>query len=375
MRLPDASSTRKGVAKLSVEAEVPTNPIAVGDNDPRNSDARTPLGHHTTHEEGGNDEVQLAMSQIINLEATLANYLLGYGFFGSGFDGDVILNTGNTTLVRDMHYQNLTIPEDAFLVTGGYRIFVQDRLYLSGTIADSGSAGGNGGNSTTSTGGSAGISPSVRSAGYLPAPIRGGYGGVGGTSGGAGSNGNNGNSTTNSIGSTGIAGSQGGYNGGAGGSGGTRSALSALYGGVRNFVNLTLHRYFSSTGAGTYIGNAGSGGSGGGRGSGSMGGGGGASAGNNGGYIVLCARTIEGSGSISVKGGRGGNGGYATGGGGGAGGTGGSGGYLGMVYRTLYPSVNIIYNGGDGGSGGSGSAGYGEDGLSGGDGIFIALPI
>lgn len=42
--VPDASVTVKGVSKLSVAPAVPTNPIAVGDNDPRNSDARTPAG-------------------------------------------------------------------------------------------------------------------------------------------------------------------------------------------------------------------------------------------------------------------------------------------------------------------------------------------
>lgn len=41
---PDASTTVKGVTKLSAAPAVATDPIAVGDNDPRNSDARTPMG-------------------------------------------------------------------------------------------------------------------------------------------------------------------------------------------------------------------------------------------------------------------------------------------------------------------------------------------
>lgn len=41
---PDASTTVKGVSKLSVAPAVPTDPIAVGDNDPRNTNARTPTG-------------------------------------------------------------------------------------------------------------------------------------------------------------------------------------------------------------------------------------------------------------------------------------------------------------------------------------------
>jgi hypothetical protein len=41
---PDASETVKGITKLSVAPAVANSPIAVGDNDPRNSDARTPTG-------------------------------------------------------------------------------------------------------------------------------------------------------------------------------------------------------------------------------------------------------------------------------------------------------------------------------------------
>lgn len=42
--VPDASDTVKGVSKLSVAPAVPSNPISVGDNDPRNTNARTPTG-------------------------------------------------------------------------------------------------------------------------------------------------------------------------------------------------------------------------------------------------------------------------------------------------------------------------------------------
>lgn len=42
--LPDASESIKGITKLSVPPILITSPIAVGDNDPRNSDARTPIG-------------------------------------------------------------------------------------------------------------------------------------------------------------------------------------------------------------------------------------------------------------------------------------------------------------------------------------------
>ncbi len=42
--VPDASDTVKGVSKLSVAPTLATDPIAVGDNDPRNTNARTPTG-------------------------------------------------------------------------------------------------------------------------------------------------------------------------------------------------------------------------------------------------------------------------------------------------------------------------------------------
>ena len=55
----DASTTVKGITKLSVAPVSPTAPIAVGDNDPRNSDARTPTAHAATHV-NGTDDIQLA---------------------------------------------------------------------------------------------------------------------------------------------------------------------------------------------------------------------------------------------------------------------------------------------------------------------------
>jgi len=41
----DASTTVKGVAKLATAPAVAADPIAVGDNDPRNTNARTPTAH------------------------------------------------------------------------------------------------------------------------------------------------------------------------------------------------------------------------------------------------------------------------------------------------------------------------------------------
>jgi hypothetical protein len=46
--IADASATVKGITKLSVAPVSPTNPIAVGDNDPRMTNARTPVGTSLT---------------------------------------------------------------------------------------------------------------------------------------------------------------------------------------------------------------------------------------------------------------------------------------------------------------------------------------
>lgn len=45
-------------------------------------------------------------------------------FYGSGADGNTTVSA-NATLVRDMHYQNLTINGGVVLSTGGCRIFVK----------------------------------------------------------------------------------------------------------------------------------------------------------------------------------------------------------------------------------------------------------
>ncbi len=59
-RTQDASNTVKGVVTLSTAPSLATSPIAVGDNDPRNTNARTPTAH--THPQ----------SDVTNLTTDLA---------------------------------------------------------------------------------------------------------------------------------------------------------------------------------------------------------------------------------------------------------------------------------------------------------------
>ena len=55
--------------------------------------------------------------------------------YGSGNDGNVTISA-NTTLTRDMHYNNLTINDDVHLNTAGYRVFVRNSLMLSNTSSE-----------------------------------------------------------------------------------------------------------------------------------------------------------------------------------------------------------------------------------------------
>ena len=65
--------------------------------------------------------------------------------FGDGSDGDVVISV-NTTLTRDMNYNNLTIDAGVTLYPDGYVIYVKNTLTVNGIINRNGSgAGGSGG--------------------------------------------------------------------------------------------------------------------------------------------------------------------------------------------------------------------------------------
>ena len=54
--------------------------------------------------------------------------------YGSGKDGSVTIST-NTTLTRDMYYNNLTINQGIHLNTAGFRVFVRNILLLNGSTS------------------------------------------------------------------------------------------------------------------------------------------------------------------------------------------------------------------------------------------------
>lgn len=57
----------------------------------------------------------------------------GLAIFGDGSDGDVTINA-NTTLTRDMFYDDLTVDATKILTTAGFRIFAKGTLTNNGTI-------------------------------------------------------------------------------------------------------------------------------------------------------------------------------------------------------------------------------------------------
>lgn len=86
--------------------------------------------------------------------------------YGSGMDGNVTIST-NTTLTRDMYYNNLTINPGIVLNTAGYRVFVRNNLAMAATSTNQGDTkiGRVGAASTTGTLKGGGLSSVIDSLG------------------------------------------------------------------------------------------------------------------------------------------------------------------------------------------------------------------
>jgi len=246
-----------------------------------------------------------ATTIINNLTAGLA------GLYGPGYDGDVTIGAGTTTLTRSMFYNNLTINAGGVLAPAGYQVFVANTLTgTNGRIDRQGLAGAN---AVAGAGGAGGVALGV---GLFPASAQGGAGGNAGAAGSLGSNASNvpQEYTSTAAGNGGSGTNSGGGGGSAGKQGETQGrlaipiwALAGKYNGI------------------TALGTIGAGGGGGGGGAGGTSGGGGG--GSGGGYTTVAAKVMSCSAAnfkITVKGGNGGNaganGGNAGGGGGGQGG-------------------------------------------------------
>lgn len=281
---------------------------------------------------------------------------VSHTYFGSGFDGNVAISSGTTTLTRDTYYQNLTISGTGSLNTGGYRVYVSEVLDISAAPANAITRSGNvGSNASSSTGASGG-----GGSGIVSRTIGGGISGGSGAAGATGTGGNAASSalSTNAL-NTNTATSG---NGGAGGTGGAGSGTAP---GVGNIVNGNTYKYLEtiSLNSSLVLGAVAGAGGGGGGGDGTNAGGGGGGGGAGGVVGWVAARTIyRGSnattGIITYKGAAGGNGFTPTVGnaGGGGGGSGGAGGWFLMFYAYLAGSTitsAIDVSGGNGGTGGN----------------------
>jgi len=283
--------------------------------------------------------------------------------YGDGSDGDVTIS-GNTSLSRDMYYNNLTVNTGVVLTSNGCRIFVKGTLTLTGTakIAYSNVAAGNGGNGTGAAGGAAG-NAGAQLVGSASSTLPNGTVGLVGKIGGFNTNGISG--ANGSVSQMNVQHS----NGSVGGQGGTRSGGNGGSGGTADYTLadkpiaypqcIWIRTISAAINLNVILGTAPSSGSGGGE--GANGGGGSGGSGGSGGPVVVVARIITGSGTIEAKGGAGGNGGngFGTGNtGGGAGGNGGAGGWITLIYSDNTGwSGSCIVTGGTGGTGGAGGTG------------------
>lgn len=300
---------------------------------------------------------------------------VGLSLFGDGADGDVTISSG-TTLSRDMHYRNLTITAGP-LRHNGYRVFVSGILDLTGSAGANGGAAGlrqgasPGAGNAAGTAGTAGASGTAGALGVFVGGTAGGLTGLAGGAGGVTTGSNAANGTTQ-VGMGGRAGNGGaGGQGTGGGTGGTRGAITA------NSIRRPITDASIAEGIGLLCGGQQAPGGGGGGGDGTSGGGGGGG-GAGGGALIMFARTINRTGSTAagqlfVDGVKGGNGGAPAAGnrGGGGGGGGSGGGWILLVYEKLIGSAStgaLSASGGDGGNGGNGSGtGTGGNGGNGGE--------
>lgn len=389
-------------SQSGVHTLVKNTPVAVGAND-----TRLPTQDENDAFAGTSGTPSGSNKFVTNSDVRLSNI----GFFGSGSDGDVVISA-DTTLTKDMNYDDLTINSTFTLYTAGYKVFVKGiltqvgtgKLSANGGAGGNGTAGTNGAQSAGGAGGAGGTAGAAIPAGSLPvskAGLAGGAGGRGRDAGNASVAGaNNGNGTSSVFSITdgtassvagaggGTGGSNSGYNGAAGGTGGTAGSVvssstkladkntdSLLFLVLNYLTNAITHLDFNA-GNGS---SAGGGGGGGGASGNSAGGGGGGAGGGggSGGIIFVSASSIVTAGNTiaTATGGTGGNGGaggagytdsvYACGGGGGGGGSGGNGGIVYFMYKSLTGSLVTSVTGGTGGTGGAGGAGAAAAGTAG----------
>ena len=78
----------------------------------------------------------MAITQVGKAVSDFENFdVIPDSIYGSGMDGNVTISS-NTTLTRDMYYNNLDVNAGIVLNTAGYRVFVRNRLTMAPTSAN-----------------------------------------------------------------------------------------------------------------------------------------------------------------------------------------------------------------------------------------------
>ena len=78
----------------------------------------------------------MAITQIGKAVSDFESFdIIPDSIYGSGMDGNVTI-TSNTTLTRDMYYNNLQVDAGIVLNTAGFRVFVRNRLTMAPTSAN-----------------------------------------------------------------------------------------------------------------------------------------------------------------------------------------------------------------------------------------------
>lgn len=283
------------------------------------------------------------------------------GWYGDGSDGvlnfistgsttvaGATLSSGTYTMTRDIFAAGSTIiASGVTIVTAGFRFFCQGQLVNNGTISSNGNAA------------AANVAGALLAyTGTISNTTVGTAGGAGGT--GVGAAGTNGGA--NGLGGAGgVGGASATPN--AGGVGGTVTAQLATVEKIHSIDLAVKVRVLGTTAYALATGGSG-GGAGGGDGTNNSGAGGG-----GGGIVMVAAKSITGTGSITANGGAGGN---ANATGNSAGGAGGGGGAVILISQSVQPisignltvpavispGQTVTANGGAGGTGtGTGAAG------------------
>ena len=345
------------------------------------ADALDQLQYSFTKKTGSSsNSVKGIVEGIIN-----GSSVLNQDVFGDGSDGDVIISA-DTSLTRDMYYDDLTVNTTKTLTTNGFKVFVKGTLNTIGTgkIASNGNAGGNGATATSDPGGAGGAAGTIAySTGTLPIPLVGKGGGAGGAATGGVNNGVVGVAGTNqakALGNTdAVAGGRGADSNGTGGAGGAAGTKTGSILSTPRSLIAAYNLFDLSSGTITQFGVAPSGGGGGGGGytaTNSGGGAGGGGSGSSGGVVWIAARFVANitAQAIGGDGGAGGSADYVgVDGGGGGGGAGGNGGAIIFLYSKLTAS-SLSVAGGAGGAGGTGNV-AGTAGTAGNVGVTISLQI